>query len=258
MEVKDTPLVFHPQGDNQQIENQENNALRKKMRKLRRKKKKALQTLKDIPVLAKEHEKKLSVSRTAQKKLSDLNAFIIHLGHDIEKRTSEFPVMYQMLVPRVVMEYSVFPDGVSRMILDFLDMDRQALLRLSNIPFVQLNLERYSSMLTSVDVLIKEHAMATSQHTKDQKRLFKMKGKVTKMQAQKRTAGQEVKYARKQMSSTRVKEDNTIRFLLKEHVVGVTVPIIMAYMDNQGHSSADKENFRGRPHYSRGRYRRFN
>jgi hypothetical protein len=258
MEVKDTPLVFHPQGDNQQIENQENNALRKKIRKLRRKKKKALQTLKDIPVLAKEHEKKLSVSRTVQKKLSDLNTFIIQLGHDIEKRTSEFPVMYQMLVPRVVMEYSVFPDGVSRMILDFLDMDGQALLRLSNIPFVRLNLERYSSMLTSVDVLIKEQEIATSQHKKDQERLVKVKGKVTKMQAQKRTAHQEVEYARKQMSSTRVNGNNTIRFLLKKHVVGVTVPIIMAYIDNQGHSSADEENFHGRPRYSRGRYRRFN
>jgi hypothetical protein len=248
MEVKDTPLVFHPRGDNQQIENHENTkedlktrnkTLMKKMRKLRRKKKNALKTLKEIPSLAEEHKKKLSVSRTAQKKLYGLNDLITQLYHDIEKRTPELPVMYQMLVPRVVMEYSVFPEGVNRMILDFLEVNEQSLLRLPNIPFVRLNLERYSSMLNSVDILIKEHAVATSQHEKDQKRLIKMEGKVVKFVSEKRNAGQAVEYVRKRMYSTRVRGDNAIRFLLKDHVAGVIVPTIMAYLGNQTrHSSA--------------------
>ena len=154
MEKKDNPPPHCQKDDGASIDK----SLKKKMRKLRRKRKKALNTLKEIPVLKKEHERKLADVKTSQKKKSGLSALIVQLEHDIQKRTLELPVMYKMVTPRVIMEYSPFPTGVSRMILDFMGLDGDALLLLPNIPFVRLNLERYSSMQTSVTDLIKEYS----------------------------------------------------------------------------------------------------
>jgi hypothetical protein len=130
------------------------------------------------------------------------------------------------------MEYSVFPEGVSMMILDFLGMDGHDLLHLPNIPFVRLNLERYSSILTSVDVLIKEHAVATSQHEKDQMRLIKTEGKVVKFVSEKSNTDQELEYVHKQIYSTRVRDEGWFVSSLRTTWLVLSSPIIMEYLGN--------------------------
>jgi hypothetical protein len=164
--------------------------------------------------------------------MSRLDSLIIQLVHDIHKRTPELTIMYQILVPRIVMEYSVFPKDVSSMILSFIGLKAQTRQSLPNIPFVRLNLDMCSPRMTSVDILINEYAMKTFRNKYDQKKLVNTTRKVVKFKSEKLISGQKVEYVRKHMYSTRVKKDNTICFLLKDHVVGVTVPIIMAYLGN--------------------------
>lgn len=219
--------------------------IKKKMRKIRRQQKKAKKTLSEIPKKIDDHQQKLKELKQAKTKESNLHSLITQLDHDIEKCKKDNPTMYQIILPRVVLQYAPFPEGVTRIILDFMNMNR---LNAPNTTFVRINLERFLSPLTPIESLMREYALAERQLVKDQKRIIKMREKTNAFCSDRRRAAQEVESARKGLYSTQKAQDNATRFLLQEHMTKTVVPIVMAYLGNRTRYSSS-QSLRGRPRY---------